>query len=154
MLLMYSHGNYSNGNGTNIIVYCEKSTENVYILSSEMRLAMVTVIFSCVSSFPSSLRSLAPVSNSFYLLHSPPTLSRSLLTQSSHHNLGLPRLLFPSIFLASAPFANIPTPIFSTCLAHFSLLHTTFFLNLPSLQPPLSVRPVFSYLLSSLPRFF
>ena len=36
------------------------------------------------------------------VLHSPPTLSRSLLTQSSHHILDLPRLLFPfSFFLSS-----------------------------------------------------
>ena len=33
--------------------------------------------------------------------HSPPTLSRSLLTQSSHRILCLPQLLFPSAFWAS-----------------------------------------------------
>ena len=32
------------------------------------------------------------------VLHSPPTLSRSLLTQSSHRIIGLPRLLSPPLF--------------------------------------------------------
>ena len=42
------------------------------------------------------------------VLHSPPTLSRSLLTQSFHHILSLPRLLFPppSVHLISASFSS------------------------------------------------
>ena len=51
------------------------------------------------------------------VLHSPPTLSRSLLTQSSHRILGLPRLFWPSdlnqffishSFYMTSPFQ--PTP--------------------------------------------
>ena len=56
------------------------------------------------------------------VLHSPPTLSRSLLTQSSHRILSLPHILFPSTLCASAVFANF-------CLSHFSLLLTSFFLK-------------------------
>ena len=93
--------------------------------------AMVTVIFS--SSFLSSpYLSLTIASiNSLQLLsfaavlHSPPTLSRSLLTQSSAFLVSV----FPPLsgHLLSAIF---PSRILSTCLAHFSLLLTSFFLKL------------------------
>ena len=63
------------------------------------------------------------------VLRSPLTLSRSLLTQSSHHILGLSCLLFPSIFWASDVFATFLSPIISTQLAHFNLLLTNFFLK-------------------------
>ena len=62
---------------------------------------------------------------------------------------------FPSTFWASALFSHFSSPILSTCLAHFSLiLLPSCFVNIPLLQPPLSVHPVFSCPLSSLPRFF
>ena len=88
------------------------------------------------------------------VLHSPPNLSGSLLTQSSHCILGFPGPLFTSTFLAYALFANFLFPILSICPAHFSLLLTTFFLKRSFLQLPLSGRPVCSYPLSSLPQFF
>ena len=47
-----------------------------------------------------------------------PHLFRSHLPQSSHHILGLPRLLFPFTFWASALFANYSSPILSICPAH------------------------------------
>ena len=66
------------------------------------------VIFS--SSFLSSphvsLNSLQLLLSVAVLLHSPPTLSRSLLTHSSHRILGILRLLFPSTFWASVFFAE------------------------------------------------
>ena len=74
----------------------------LFSLSSGVRLAKVTVIFS--SSFLSSphfslsvlsINSLQLLLSLTFVLHSPPTLSRSLLTQSSHRILGLPRLLSP-----------------------------------------------------------
>ena len=64
------------------------------------------------------------------VLHSPPTPSRSPLTQSSHRILGLPRLLFPSNFWTSYFFGNFSSTILSTCAANFSLLLTNFFLKL------------------------
>ena len=80
----------------------------VLLLLSGVRLAMITIIFS--SSFFSSPH-FSPTAFSFTSLlllsaalvpHSPPTLSKSLLTQSSHRIIGLPRLPFPSTFWTSA----------------------------------------------------
>ena len=60
-----------------------------------------------------ALCSLSTVSNSFYLLLLFSILlkliSRSVLTESPHHILGLPRLLFPSTFWASK---EISSPVF------------------------------------------
>ena len=117
--------------------------------------AMVTVIFSL--SFLSSphfsptvfsINSLQLLLTFAVVLHSPPNLSLSLLTQSSHHILGLLRLLFPSTFWASALFANFLSPILSTCPAHFSPLLTSFFLKL-SFTPTCSLSSS-SLLLSTL----
>ena len=68
------------------------------------------------------------------------------LNTSSHHILNLPRLLFLSTFWASAVFANFSSPILSTCGAHFSLLLTSYLLNVSFTQLllPLSVCPFFS----------
>jgi len=52
-----------------------------------------------------SLRSLSAPCISFCCSPFLPTLSMPLLMQSSHRNLGLPLLLFPSLFWASALFA-------------------------------------------------
>ena len=91
-------------------------------LSSGMRLTMVTVF---CSSFLSSLNSshTAFSTKSLYLLlyfavvlHSP-SLSRSPLTQSSHRIIGLPRILIPSTFWASALFPNFSSPVVSICPA-------------------------------------
>ena len=87
---------------------------------------MVTVIFS--SSFLSSSHwSLTSISiNSLQFLlpfsvvhHSPPTLSRFLLRQSSRHILRLPRLLFTSTFWAFALLANVLSLILSTVPPNF-----------------------------------
>ena len=100
-------------------------------------------------------RHLSPVSNSFYLLLLffsillPLFQIRTLFAHSSQRFRGLPRLLFPSIFWAFALFVNVPSPLLSTCPAYFNLLLTSFFLK--HLVTQLSVRPVFSYTLSSLP---
>ena len=76
---------------------------------------MVTIIFS--SSFLSSLFSPTFSTNILQLLlsfavvlHSPPTLSTPLLTQSSHRILGLPRLLSPPLSgnLFSLPICHLP----------------------------------------------
>ena len=48
------------------------------------------------------------------VLHSPSSLSKSLLTQSYHRIIGLPLLLFTSTFWTSALFANFSSPILST----------------------------------------
>ena len=47
----------------------------------------------------------------FFLMFSPPTLSKSLLTQTSHHTLGLPCLLCPSTSWAPVLFTNFSSPI-------------------------------------------
>ena len=110
-----------------------------WLLSSFLHLFFPLVTFL-------SLSSLSTVSNSLsfaVVFHSPPTFSRSLLTQTSHHILVLPCLLFPSTFLASAFNANFSSPFLSTSPAHFSLLLTSFFLKL-------SFIPTFTLGLSSL----
>ena len=83
-------------------------------LSSGVRLAMVTVIFSS-SLLPSLSLPMSSVKSlklllSHNILHSYPTLSRPLLTQSSHRILCLPRLLFPplSVHLISLPGFHLP----------------------------------------------
>ena len=90
-----------------------------------MRLATVTVILS--SPFISSLRfsltvfsitSLQLLLSFVVVLHSPPTLSRSLLTQSCRRILGPPRLRFPSTFWTSVLFADSSSPILSPRAAH------------------------------------
>ena len=76
-------------------------------LSSGVSLAMVTVVFFFCLFFPHfsltmfSITSLQLVLSFVVVLHSPPTLSRSLLTQSSLHIHGLSRLPFPYTFWAS-----------------------------------------------------
>ena len=61
------------------------------------------------------------------VLNSPPTLSRSLITQSSHFILGRPRLPFLSIFWASGLFVKLLSfPFLSKCSAHFSPLLTNY----------------------------
>ena len=82
---------------------------------TRVRLAMVTIInfFICFSSFCSFYVLYLVIENiewtkwgktdeeiSAVVLHSPPILSRSLLTQSSHRILSLPYFLFPSTFWA------------------------------------------------------
>ena len=85
------------------------------------------------------------------VLPHPPTLCRSLLTQSSHLILGLPRLLFPSTFWAFAHF-------FAFFISHSFHMSSPFHptpqtLLKTSLQPPLSVHSFFTYPLSSLSKF-
>ena len=99
-------------------------------LSSGVRLALVEVTVILCSSFLSSPHfSLTAFSvNSLQLLsavvlHSPPTLSRSLLTQSFHPILGLPHLLVPSTIWASAQVANVSSPNLSACPALFSCFY-------------------------------
>jgi len=53
-----------------------------------------------------SINSLQLLLSFAVVLHSPPTPSRYLFTQSYHHILGLPRLRFPSTSWTSYLFAN------------------------------------------------
>ena len=95
-------------------------------LSSGVRLAMITVIFSW--SFVSSPEFFLTAFSitSFQLLyfavvlHFPATLSTSHLTKSSHRILGLPFLLFHP-FSGHLISANISSPILSTCPTLFSM---------------------------------
>ena len=86
-------------------------------LSTRVRFAMVTVVFFFIFSFLTSLTTFSinrlQLLSFAVVLHSPPTLLRSFLTQSSHHILSLPRLLFSSSFWESDLFASFPTPILS-----------------------------------------
>ena len=102
----------------------------------QVRLVMVTVIVFFFISFLSflSLRSLSIVSNSHLLMlisiflpHFPDLCHRHLLS-----------LLSPYIFWGSGLFPSFSSPFFP----HDQPYKTS------SLQPPLSVRPVFSYPLS------
>ena len=91
-------------------------------LSSRVRLVMVTLVLS--SSFLSflssphlsciafSITSLQLLLSFAVVLNSPPTFSRSLLTQSSHRIPGLPRLISPSTLKPSALFPNFSFPLF------------------------------------------
>ena len=90
-----------------------------FVVPVRGRLAMVSAIFSsCFLSSPYfslpafSINSLQLISFAV-VLHSLPTLFRSLLMQSSHHILVLTCLLFPSTFWASAAFANFSSPVTS-----------------------------------------
>ena len=82
--------------------------------------------------------SLSTVSSSFYLL--PlfsillPLFTRSLLTQSSHHNIRLLRLPFGSTFCASDLFASFSSSVLVPRPAHFNLLITDFFIELSFTQ--------------------
>ena len=80
------------------------------------------------------------------VLHSPSTLPRSLLTQSSNRIVGLSRVLFPPHprHLISANFSS---PIPSTCPARFNLLLHSFILKLSF--APTSALSSFSLLLSA-----
>ena len=60
---------------------------------------VVVLLLLSLSSLPMfSFKSLQLLLSVAVVLHSPPTLSRPLLTQPSHCILGLPRLFFPSNF--------------------------------------------------------
>ena len=103
-------------------------------LSSGVMLAMVTVIFSLsflssphFSLSTSSIPGLQRLLSCTVVLHCIPTLSRSLLPQSSHRILDLLHLVFPPF--SGHLVANVLSPIHSTCPAHVSLLLTSFFIK-------------------------
>ena len=58
----------------------------------------------------------------FFQSSSFPAFLKSLLTQSSHISLGLPRLLLPCSRNSAAIFGSLSSAILSTCQAHCSLL--------------------------------
>ena len=60
---------------------------------------------------------------------SSPAILVSLLTQSSHLSLGLPRLLLPGSRNSAAFFGSLSSTILSTCPAHYSLLFTSLSLS-------------------------
>ena len=99
-------------------------------LSSGVRLATVTDIFFFVFSSPHfslttfSINSLQLLLSFAVVLHSPPTLSRCLSTQSSHYILGLPRLLFPTTSWASALFVNFSSPHVRLISAYSSIVYS------------------------------
>ena len=84
--------------------------------------------------FFSTLLCLLPSSSSL-----PPLLSSShlsLITQSSHLSIGLPRLLLPCSRNSAALFDSLSSAILSTCPAHCNLLLTS--LSVKLLCTPLS----------------
>ena len=66
----------------------------------------------------------------FFQSSSSPAFFTSLLTQSSHLSLGLPRLLLPSSRNSAALFGSLSSAILSTCPAHCNLLLASLSVNL------------------------
>ena len=84
----------------------------------------------------------------FFQSSSSPAFLTSLLTQSSHLSIGLPRLLLPCSRNSAALFGSLSSAILSMCPAHCSLLLTSLSVNL--LCTPVS-SPFFSCLPSYIP---
>ena len=61
----------------------------------------------------------------FFQSSSSPAFLTSLLTQSSHLSLGLPRLLLPGSRNSASLFGSLSSAILSTCPAHCNLLLTS-----------------------------
>ena len=61
----------------------------------------------------------------FFQSSSSPAFLTSLLTQSSHLSIGLPRLLLPCSHNSAALFGSLSSAILSTCPAHCHLLLTS-----------------------------
>ena len=117
-----------------------------------VRLPMVTIIF----FFDSPHLSLTAVSiNSLQLLlcfvvfRSPPTLSRSLITQSFHRILGLPHLHFPSTFWASYLCQFFISRSFPMT-TQFNILITSFFLKVSLSPTSLSICLLLTIIIHSL----
>ena len=72
-----------------------------------------------------------PVFPVFFQSPSFPAFSTSLLTQSSHLSLGLPRLLLSCSRNSAALFGRLSSAILSTCQAHCNLLLTSLSVKLP-----------------------
>ena len=68
---------------------------------------------------------------------------RSLFTQSSHLNCGLPRFLIPSCFFVSDLFGNLSSFILTMCPAHFIRLLTI----LPTMQALVPISSLRSFIL-------
>ena len=66
----------------------------------------------------------------FFQSSSSPAFLASLLTQSSHLSLGLPRLLLPCSRNSAALFGSLSSAILSACPAHCNLLLTSLFVKL------------------------
>ena len=66
----------------------------------------------------------------FFQSSSSPVFLTSLLTQSSHLSLGLPRLLLPCSHNSAALFGSMSSAILSTCPAHCNLLLTSLYVKL------------------------
>ena len=66
----------------------------------------------------------------FFQSSSSPAFLTSLLTQSSHLSLGLPRLLLPCSRNSAALFGSLSSAILSTCPAHCNLLLTSLSIKL------------------------
>ena len=93
----------------------------------------------------------------FFQSSSSPPFLTSLLTQSSHLSLGLPRLLLPCSRNSSALFGSLPSAILSTYPAHNSLLldsRLSAFLSLPLTSPFFSCRSAVATLAIFLPSCF
>ena len=87
----------------------------------------------------------------FFQSPSSPAFFTSLLTQSSHRGLGLPRLLLPCSRNSAALFGSLSSGILSTCPAYCNLLLTSIAVKL--LCTPLTP-PFFACLPSLLLLFF
>ena len=79
----------------------------------------------------------------FFQSSSSPAFITSLLTQSSHLSLSLPRLLLPCSRNSAALFVSLSSAILSTCPAHYSLLLTSLSLSSSSALRSLPLTPPF-----------
>ena len=84
----------------------------------------------------------------FFQSSSSPSFLASLLTQSSHLSLGLPRFLLSSSRNSAAVFGSLSSAILSTCPVHCSLLLTN--LSVELLCTPVSSLNSIILLLSAL----
>ena len=80
-----------------VVLFCTVSVVRPWLLSFLLRI-FLSFLSSHFSHCILYQHSPTPSLSFAVVLHSPPTLSRSLFTQSSHHILDLPLLIFASTF--------------------------------------------------------
>ena len=101
------------------ITFCCYYFLGITVVSGELTMISFSIVFFLPLAFL-LLCSLSAVSSSFYnFIHSSPTLSKSFLMQYSSQFRSSSSRPFPFTFWASALFASLSSPIFSTW--HFLL---------------------------------